>query len=65
MSQPPIDSPTVITHEVIKPLIKPDRPNFNKRARTEAEAAVMAWELYSYIRELEYSIDAYDNIKTK
>lgn len=55
--------------ELVKPItIKPLRASsvlanlpdydFNKTAKNETEAAMMAWELYKYIRELEINLEA-------
>ncbi|EPX3989060.1 hypothetical protein [Campylobacter fetus] len=32
--------------------------DFNRSAKTEQEAALMAWDLYTYIRELELSVQS-------
>ncbi|EPS7558101.1 hypothetical protein ACVHFR_001495 [Campylobacter fetus] len=37
--------------------------DFNRTALTEQEAALMAWDLYTYIRELELSVQSVKEMK--
>ncbi|WP_158004848.1 hypothetical protein [Campylobacter fetus] len=37
--------------------------DFNRTATTEQEAAIMAWDLYSYIKELELSLQSVKEVK--
>ncbi|MDY3133479.1 MAG: hypothetical protein SOW11_05725 [Campylobacter lanienae] len=42
-------------------LYQPTKPNFSKRAKSEKEASDMVWELYLYIMELNYGMEALNN----
>ncbi|WP_158004534.1 hypothetical protein [Campylobacter fetus] len=37
--------------------------DFNRTAKTEQEAAIMAWDLYSYIKELELSLQSVKEVR--
>ncbi|WP_158004821.1 hypothetical protein [Campylobacter fetus] len=37
--------------------------DFNRTAKTEQEAALMAWDLYSYIKELELNLKSVKEMK--
>lgn len=37
--------------------------DFNRTALTEQEAALMAWDLYSYIKELELSLQSVKEVR--
>lgn len=39
-------------------LVLPTKPNFDLNASDENEAALLVWELYAYIKELENSLEA-------
>ncbi len=61
---------TVLTKPVQPPKISfvpvvADLPimDFNRTALTEKEAALMAWDLYSYIKELELSLQSVKEVK--
>ncbi|PPB54269.1 hypothetical protein [Campylobacter hyointestinalis] len=53
MISTPVNSPKISFTPVIAEL--PDM-DFNRTARTEQEASLMAWDLYVYIRELELKL---------
>ena len=44
--------------KIPKQLYTPTKPDFSKRATNEKEASDMVWELYLYIMELNYGIEA-------
>lgn len=39
-------------------LYQPSKPDFSKRAKSQKEASDMVWELYLYIMELNYGMEA-------
>lgn len=41
--------------KIPKQLYLPSKPDFSKRAKNEKEASDMVWELYLYIKELEFA----------
>ena len=54
---------TIITAPIDKPrfdftplVVEKPYMDFNRNAKTEQEAALMLWDLYSYIKELESSL---------
>ncbi|PPB52943.1 hypothetical protein [Campylobacter hyointestinalis] len=49
----PVNSPKISFTPVIAELPIMD---FNRTAKTEQEASIMAWDLYQYIRELEIKL---------
>lgn len=49
----PVNSPKISFTPVIAELPIMD---FNRTAKTEQEASLMAWDLYTYIRELEIKL---------
>ncbi|CUU68258.1 Uncharacterised protein [Campylobacter hyointestinalis subsp. hyointestinalis] len=49
----PVNSPKISFTPVIAELPIMD---FNRTAKTEQEASLMAWDLYAYIRELELKL---------
>lgn len=49
----PVNSPKIDFTPVIAELPIMD---FNRTAKTEQEASLMAWDLYTYIRELEIKL---------
>ena len=56
---------TIITAPIDKPrfdftplVVETPYIDFNRSAKTEQEAALMLWDLYSYIKELESSLKA-------
>ncbi|WP_034960509.1 hypothetical protein, partial [Campylobacter fetus] len=51
----PLEMPKISFIPVIAQLPLMD---FNRSAKTEQEAALMAWDLYTYIRELELSVQS-------
>ena len=44
--------------KIPKQLYLPSKPDFSKRATNEKEASDMVWELYLYIMELNYTMEA-------
>ena len=44
-------------------LYQPSKPNFSKRAKSEKEASDMVWELYLYIMDLNYGMEALNDGK--
>lgn len=42
-------------------LYQPSKIDFSKRAKSEKEASDMVWELYLYIMELNYGMEALNN----
>lgn len=42
-------------------LYQPTKIDFSKRAKSEKEASDMVWELYLYIMELNYGMEALNN----
>ncbi|PPB55603.1 hypothetical protein [Campylobacter hyointestinalis] len=53
MISTPVNSPKISFTPVIAEL--PDM-DFNRTAKTEQEASLMAWDLYAYIKELEIKL---------
>ncbi|WP_059442948.1 hypothetical protein [Campylobacter hyointestinalis] len=53
MISTPVNSPKISFTPVIAELPIMD---FNRTAKTEQEASLMAWDLYAYIRELELKL---------
>ena len=44
-------------------LYQPSKPDFSKRAKSQKEASDMVWELYLYIMELSYGMEALNDGK--
>ncbi|WP_180380850.1 hypothetical protein [Campylobacter lanienae] len=44
-------------------LYQPTKINFSKRAKSEKEASDMVWELYLYIMDLNYGMEALNDGK--
>lgn len=49
--------------KIPKQLYQPSKPDFSKRATNEKEASDMVWELYLYIMELNYGMEALNDGK--
>ena len=49
--------------KIPKQLYQPSKPDFSKRAKSEKEASDMVWELYLYIMDLNYGMEALNDGK--
>ena len=49
--------------KIPKQLYQPSKPDFSKRAKSQKEASDMVWELYLYIMELSYGMEALNDGK--
>ena len=56
----PVQAPVL---KIPKQLYQPSKPDFSKRATNEKEASDMVWELYLYIMELHYGMEALNDGK--
>ena len=56
----PVQAPVL---KIPKQLYQPSKPDFSKRAKSEKEASDMVWELYLYIMELNYGMEALNDGK--